>query len=121
MTMSDFLPTVSPGAAAFVTTAAVVGQGPVAARADLQQLLPLWLPLSCLFCLQHSNRTLWPMQERATKISHGNTARLAMQHGDTLLGKICGTIAVCLCHWHCSDMARSVCWFLMHASTLCDQ
>ncbi|XP_031260712.1 stearoyl-[acyl-carrier-protein] 9-desaturase, chloroplastic-like [Pistacia vera] len=32
-------------------------------------------------------------QERATFISHGNTARLAMQHGDSTLAKICGTIA----------------------------
>lgn len=32
-------------------------------------------------------------QERATKISHGNTARLASYHGDTLLTKICGIIA----------------------------
>ena len=32
-------------------------------------------------------------QERATKISHGNTARFAIEHGDEVLGKICGTIA----------------------------
>ena len=32
-------------------------------------------------------------QERATKISHGNTARFAIEHGDDVLGKICGTIA----------------------------
>ncbi|OMO62181.1 Fatty acid desaturase, type 2 [Corchorus capsularis] len=32
-------------------------------------------------------------QERATFISHGNTARLAKQHGDINLAKICGTIA----------------------------
>ena len=32
-------------------------------------------------------------QERATKISHGNTARFAVEHGDDVLGKICGTIA----------------------------
>ena len=34
-----------------------------------------------------------PVQERATKISHGNTARLANYHGDTQLAKICGLIA----------------------------
>mmetsp|Transcript_23592 Transcript_23592/g.57817 ORF Transcript_23592/g.57817 Transcript_23592/m.57817 type:complete len:402 (+) Transcript_23592:359-1564(+) len=32
-------------------------------------------------------------QERATKISHGNTARFAKEHGDEMLGKICGMIA----------------------------
>ncbi|KAJ0970943.1 hypothetical protein J5N97_018902 [Dioscorea zingiberensis] len=32
-------------------------------------------------------------QERATFISHGNTARLAKVHGDVTLAKICGTIA----------------------------
>ncbi|XP_059628599.1 stearoyl-[acyl-carrier-protein] 9-desaturase, chloroplastic-like [Cornus florida] len=32
-------------------------------------------------------------QERATFISHGNTGRLAKEHGDFKLGKICGTIA----------------------------
>jgi L-amino acid N-acyltransferase YncA len=32
-------------------------------------------------------------QERATKISHGNTARLAAYHGDTVLSKICGFVA----------------------------
>ncbi|XP_052203297.1 stearoyl-[acyl-carrier-protein] 9-desaturase 6, chloroplastic [Diospyros lotus] len=32
-------------------------------------------------------------QERATFISHGNTARLAMEGGDPVLGRICGTIA----------------------------
>jgi len=32
-------------------------------------------------------------QERATKISHGNTARLAAYHGDTVLAKICGLVA----------------------------
>ena len=32
-------------------------------------------------------------QERATKISHGNTARFAVEHGDETLGKICGLIA----------------------------
>lgn len=32
-------------------------------------------------------------QERATFISHGNTARLAKQHGDMKLAQICGTIA----------------------------
>lgn len=32
-------------------------------------------------------------QERATFISHGNTARLAKQHGDLKLAQICGIIA----------------------------
>ncbi|KAJ4723694.1 Acyl-[acyl-carrier-protein] desaturase [Melia azedarach] len=32
-------------------------------------------------------------QERATFISHANTAKLAMQHGDKKLAQICGTIA----------------------------
>lgn len=32
-------------------------------------------------------------QERATFISHGNTARHAKDHGDTTLSKICGIIA----------------------------
>jgi acyl-[acyl-carrier-protein] desaturase len=32
-------------------------------------------------------------QERATKVSHGNTARHALEHGDELLAKMCGSIA----------------------------
>ncbi|GLC41789.1 hypothetical protein PLESTM_001239700 [Pleodorina starrii] len=32
-------------------------------------------------------------QERATRISHGNTARLAQYHGDLPLAKLCGLIA----------------------------
>lgn len=32
-------------------------------------------------------------QERATKVSHGNVARLAREHGDGLLQKICAKIA----------------------------
>ncbi|KAH7547603.1 hypothetical protein FEM48_Zijuj01G0327200 [Ziziphus jujuba var. spinosa] len=32
-------------------------------------------------------------QERATFISHANTAKLAMKHGDSKLAQICGTIA----------------------------
>ena len=32
-------------------------------------------------------------QERATFISHGNTARQAKEHGDLKLAQICGTIA----------------------------
>ena len=32
-------------------------------------------------------------QERATKISHGNTARHALEYGDEVLSKICGAIA----------------------------
>lgn len=32
-------------------------------------------------------------QERATFLSHGNTARLAKERGDPVLAKICGTIA----------------------------
>lgn len=36
---------------------------------------------------------LSPQQERATKISHGNTARLATYYGDAPLAKLCGIIA----------------------------
>eukprot|EP00878_Enallax_costatus_P000497 GHUV01000591.1.p1 GENE.GHUV01000591.1~~GHUV01000591.1.p1 ORF type:complete len:400 (+),score=116.39 GHUV01000591.1:200-1399(+) len=32
-------------------------------------------------------------QERATKISHGNTARHALEHGDETLAKICGSVS----------------------------
>ena len=32
-------------------------------------------------------------QERATKVSHGNTARMALEAGDDKLAKICGIIA----------------------------
>jgi len=32
-------------------------------------------------------------QERATFISHGHTARLAVKHGDRTLSKICGVVA----------------------------
>lgn len=32
-------------------------------------------------------------QERATFVSHGNTARLAKERGDPVLARICGTIA----------------------------
>lgn len=32
-------------------------------------------------------------QERATAVSHGNTARLAKAHGDDVLARVCGTIA----------------------------
>ena len=32
-------------------------------------------------------------QERATFISHGNTARLAKEHGDLKLAQVCGIIA----------------------------
>lgn len=32
-------------------------------------------------------------QERATKVSHGNTARHALEYGDETLAKICGSIA----------------------------
>ncbi|XP_072965275.1 stearoyl-[acyl-carrier-protein] 9-desaturase 1, chloroplastic-like [Typha angustifolia] len=32
-------------------------------------------------------------QERATFVSHGNTARLAKQRGDDVLARVCGTIA----------------------------
>ncbi|CAM0943597.1 unnamed protein product [Alopecurus aequalis] len=32
-------------------------------------------------------------QERATSISHGNTARLALAHGDPALARLCGAIA----------------------------
>lgn len=34
-----------------------------------------------------------PVQERATKVSHGNTARMAVEYGDDILGKVCGAIA----------------------------
>lgn len=34
-----------------------------------------------------------PPQERATKVSHGNTARMAVEYGDDILGKVCGAIA----------------------------
>jgi hypothetical protein len=44
------------------------------------------LSLSHTYILAH-------MQERATKISHSNTARLAGYHGDPVLAKICGFIA----------------------------
>ncbi|XP_059633003.1 stearoyl-[acyl-carrier-protein] 9-desaturase, chloroplastic-like [Cornus florida] len=44
-----------------------------------------------------NNPYLWfiytSFQERATFISHGNTARLAKKYGDTSLAQICGTIA----------------------------
>jgi len=32
-------------------------------------------------------------QERATKVSHGNTARFAKEHGDENLAKLCGLVA----------------------------
>jgi acyl-[acyl-carrier-protein] desaturase len=32
-------------------------------------------------------------QERATKVAHGNTARIAKEHGDETLAKLCGLIA----------------------------
>lgn len=35
----------------------------------------------------------WPLQERATKVSHGGTARIAKQCGDEQLAKMCGLIA----------------------------
>jgi hypothetical protein len=37
--------------------------------------------------------TYTSFQERATKVSHGNTARHALEHGDEVLAKICGMIA----------------------------
>jgi hypothetical protein len=37
--------------------------------------------------------TYTSFQERATKISHGNTARHALEYGDDVLAKICGSIA----------------------------
>ncbi|XP_024024616.1 stearoyl-[acyl-carrier-protein] 9-desaturase, chloroplastic isoform X2 [Morus notabilis] len=44
-----------------------------------------------------NNPYLWAIytsfQERATAISHGNTAKLARQHGDIKLAQICGIIA----------------------------
>ena len=32
-------------------------------------------------------------QERATKISHGNTARMAAEYGDEALAKLCANVA----------------------------
>ena len=32
-------------------------------------------------------------QERATRVSHGNTARLAKEHGDGALARLCGLVA----------------------------
>jgi acyl-[acyl-carrier-protein] desaturase len=32
-------------------------------------------------------------QERATAVSHGNTARMAVEAGDLILARACGTIA----------------------------
>ncbi|GMH18217.1 hypothetical protein Nepgr_020058 [Nepenthes gracilis] len=49
-------------------------------------------------------------QERATHISHTNTARLANQHGDTKLAQICGTIA--------ADEKRHEVAYVMAASKL---
>ncbi|XP_015870105.2 acyl-[acyl-carrier-protein] desaturase, chloroplastic [Ziziphus jujuba] len=44
-----------------------------------------------------NNPYMWTIytsfQERATAISHGNTAKLALQHGDVKLAQICGIIA----------------------------
>jgi hypothetical protein len=37
--------------------------------------------------------TYTSFQERATKVSHGNTARHALEYGDETLAKICGMIA----------------------------
>jgi acyl-[acyl-carrier-protein] desaturase len=37
--------------------------------------------------------TYTSFQERATKVSHGNTARHALEHGDDVMAKICGLIA----------------------------
>ncbi len=39
------------------------------------------------------NTPLPCQQERATKVSHGNTARMATEYGDDTLGKLCGAIA----------------------------
>ena len=59
--------------------------GPPAARANPSQ--PLRLPSPPPLPLP-----LLP-QERATKVSHGNTARMAAEYGDDVLGKVCGAIA----------------------------
>ncbi len=48
----------------------------------------------CLYsflCL--SWRRYTSFQERATKVSHGNTGRNAVKHGDEHLGEICAMIA----------------------------
>lgn len=71
--------------------------------------------LSCLYCTQAVELTIQNLigsgmdpktdnnpysgfiytsfQERATKVSHGNTAAHASQHGDKQLGRICAAIA----------------------------
>jgi hypothetical protein len=42
----------------------------------------------------HSQPPALPsLQERATKVSHGNTARHALEYGDDSLSKLCGAIA----------------------------
>lgn len=54
-----------------------------------------------LFCMQDPGTENNPylgyiytsFQERATFVSHGNTARLAKNYGDSVLARICGTIA----------------------------
>lgn len=52
-------------------------------------------------------------QERATKISHGNTATLAKQHGAPQLAKMCRSIAVRLSPphpWpHCTPLDTLTC------------
>ena len=55
------------------------------------------LSLSVPLCSPKKNSTKnlpnSSFQERATKISHGNTALHAAEHGDKVLGKICAAIA----------------------------
>ena len=53
----------------------------------LARKYPIGLPMKFCFMM------VGVLQERATKISHGNTARLASMHGDTHLAKLCGMIA----------------------------
>ena len=43
--------------------------------------------------LQCSVHSTFLLQERATKVSHANTARLAAYHGDAVLSRICGLVA----------------------------
>ena len=57
----------------------------------------MWLCYLVLYCLNMraaaQQHDLHSLQERASKISHGGTARLAKQYGDPLLAQICGHLA----------------------------
>ncbi|KAL5773552.1 hypothetical protein ACOSQ2_013476 [Xanthoceras sorbifolium] len=48
----------------------------------------------CFFNNPYNGFIYTSFQERATFISHGNTAKLAKDHGDLKLAQICGIIAV---------------------------